>query len=57
MQGQGHLKTGTLKGATGLAGFVDDRVGRRWVLVSSINNPRLQGWRRKAVEGSILRRV
>ncbi len=57
VEGQGHLKTGTLKGATGLAGFVEDRMGRRWVLVSLINNPRLQGWRGKGVEGSILRWV
>ena len=57
VEGQGHLKTGTLKGATGLAGFVEDKIGRRWVFVSLINNPRLQGWRGKAVEGSILRWV
>lgn len=57
VEGQGHLKTGTLKGATGLAGFVEDKTGRRWVFVSLINSPRLQGWRGKAVEGSILRWV
>lgn len=57
MQGQGHLKTGTLKGATGLAGFVEDRAGRRWILVSLINNPRLQGWRGKAVEETVVRWV
>jgi len=57
LRGQGHLKTGTLQGASGLAGFVDDREGRRWILVSFINNPRLQGWRGKAVEEAILRWV
>jgi D-alanyl-D-alanine carboxypeptidase/D-alanyl-D-alanine-endopeptidase (penicillin-binding protein 4) len=54
LRGHAHLKTGTLRGATGLAGFVDDVAGRRWILVSLINNPRLQGWRGKAVENTIL---
>ncbi len=57
LRGRAHLKTGTLRGATGLAGFVDDETGRRWILVSLINNPRLQGWRGKAVEDTILRWV
>jgi D-alanyl-D-alanine carboxypeptidase/D-alanyl-D-alanine-endopeptidase (penicillin-binding protein 4) len=57
LRGQAHLKTGTLRGATGLAGFVDDAAGRRWILVSFINNPGLQGWRGKAVEDAILRWV
>ncbi len=54
-RGHGHLKTGTMAGATGLAGYVDDQDGRRWVMVSLINNPRLQTWRGKAVEESIVR--
>jgi len=55
LRGHGHLKTGTMAGATGLAGFVDDRTGRRWIMVSLINNPRLQTWRGKAVEEAVLR--
>jgi D-alanyl-D-alanine carboxypeptidase/D-alanyl-D-alanine-endopeptidase (penicillin-binding protein 4) len=55
VHGHGHLKTGTMAGATGLAGFVDDRQGRRWIMVSLINNPRLQTWRGKAVEEAVLR--
>jgi D-alanyl-D-alanine carboxypeptidase/D-alanyl-D-alanine-endopeptidase (penicillin-binding protein 4) len=55
LRGHGHLKTGTMAGATGLAGFVDDRSGRRWIMVSLINNPRLQTWRGKAVEEAVLR--
>jgi serine-type D-Ala-D-Ala carboxypeptidase/endopeptidase (penicillin-binding protein 4) len=54
LAGQGHLKTGTLHGATGLAGFVEDGTGHRWVLVSLINNPQLQGWRGKGVENAIV---
>lgn len=44
-----------LCGATGLAGFLEDSAGRRWILVSLINNPRLQAWRGKATEDAILR--
>lgn len=55
--GHAHLKTGSLRGATGLAGFLEDASGRRWILVSLINNPRLQRWRGKAVEDAILRRL
>ncbi len=51
----GHLKTGTIAGTTGLAGFVDDRTDRRWIMVSLINNPRLQTWRGKAMEEAVLR--
>ena len=53
-QGQGHIKTGTLRGVTAMAGFVVDDAGTRWILVSLINNPRLQHWRGKAVEDKIL---
>ncbi len=55
VRGHGHLKTGTMAGATGLAGYVDDRQGRRWIMVSLINNTRLQTWRGKAVEEAVLR--
>jgi D-alanyl-D-alanine carboxypeptidase/D-alanyl-D-alanine-endopeptidase (penicillin-binding protein 4) len=54
VQGQGHIKTGTLRGVTAMAGFVVDATGTRWILVSLINNPRLQHWRGKAVEDAIL---
>jgi D-alanyl-D-alanine carboxypeptidase/D-alanyl-D-alanine-endopeptidase (penicillin-binding protein 4) len=57
LRAQGHLKTGTTRGVTALAGFLDDARGRRWVLVSLINNPRLATWRGKAVEDAILRWV
>ncbi len=57
LRGQAHLKTGTLRGATGLAGFIDDSAGHRWILASLINSPRLQGWRGKALEDAILRWV
>jgi D-alanyl-D-alanine carboxypeptidase/D-alanyl-D-alanine-endopeptidase (penicillin-binding protein 4) len=57
IEGQGHIKTGTLRGVTAMAGFLVDRDGERWILVSLINNPRLQTWRGKAVEDRILRWV
>ncbi|MFG6467844.1 D-alanyl-D-alanine carboxypeptidase/D-alanyl-D-alanine-endopeptidase [Roseateles sp. BYS87W] len=37
--GQARLKTGTLRDAVGLAGFVPDASGRPWVFVALINHP------------------
>jgi D-alanyl-D-alanine carboxypeptidase/D-alanyl-D-alanine-endopeptidase (penicillin-binding protein 4) len=54
LAGRAHLKTGTIRGSTGIAGFVLDRRGERWIVVSMINNPRLQAWRGKALENALL---
>jgi D-alanyl-D-alanine carboxypeptidase/D-alanyl-D-alanine-endopeptidase (penicillin-binding protein 4) len=37
--GSAHLKTGTLRDATGVAGFVDGASGRRYVVVAIANHP------------------
>jgi D-alanyl-D-alanine carboxypeptidase/D-alanyl-D-alanine-endopeptidase (penicillin-binding protein 4) len=37
--GQARLKTGTLRDAVGLAGFVPDAAGRPWVFVALLNHP------------------
>lgn len=37
--GQARLKTGTLRDAVGLAGFVPDAAGRTWVFVALLNHP------------------
>ena len=37
--GQARLKTGTLRDAVGLAGFVTDASGRPWVFVALLNHP------------------
>lgn len=39
-QGKARLKTGTLRNATALAGFVTDQSGRTWVVASFINDPK-----------------
>lgn len=52
-----HVKTGTIRGTTGIVGYVLDRNGERWIVVSLINNPRLQAWRGKGVENALLRWV
>ncbi|MCG6861327.1 MAG: D-alanyl-D-alanine carboxypeptidase/D-alanyl-D-alanine-endopeptidase [Chromatiaceae bacterium] len=57
LKGRAHIKTGTIRGGTGIAGFVLDRLGERWIVVSLINNKRLQTWRGKDVENTLLRWV
>ncbi|MBA4002818.1 MAG: peptidase M15, partial [Delftia sp.] len=37
-QGMAHLKTGTLRDASALAGYVDGASGRRYVLVAMANH-------------------
>lgn len=37
--GQARLKTGTLRDAVGLAGFVPDASGKTWVFVALLNHP------------------
>jgi D-alanyl-D-alanine carboxypeptidase/D-alanyl-D-alanine-endopeptidase (penicillin-binding protein 4) len=34
-----HLKTGSLRDVMGVAGYVDAKDGRRWVLVAIVNHP------------------
>ena len=37
--GRARLKTGTLRDAVGLAGYVPDASGRIWVVVALVNDP------------------
>ena len=57
LKGHAHVKTGTIRGTTGIVGYVLDRHGERWIVVSLMNNPRLQSWRGKGVENALLRWV
>jgi D-alanyl-D-alanine carboxypeptidase/D-alanyl-D-alanine-endopeptidase (penicillin-binding protein 4) len=41
--GRARLKTGTLRDAVGLAGFVPDATGRVWVFVALLNHPEAAG--------------
>ncbi|HEX7386896.1 MAG TPA: D-alanyl-D-alanine carboxypeptidase/D-alanyl-D-alanine-endopeptidase [Castellaniella sp.] len=38
-RGQAHLKTGTLRNSRGLVGFVHSKSGKRYILVSLVNDP------------------
>jgi len=57
LAGRAHLKTGTIRDATGIAGFVLDQRGERWIAVCLIGNPRLAVWKGKAVENALLQWV
>ncbi|NWG30525.1 MAG: D-alanyl-D-alanine carboxypeptidase/D-alanyl-D-alanine-endopeptidase [Rhodocyclaceae bacterium] len=37
--GQAHLKTGSLEGVRGIAGYLLDKSGRRWIVVFIVNHP------------------
>jgi D-alanyl-D-alanine carboxypeptidase/D-alanyl-D-alanine-endopeptidase (penicillin-binding protein 4) len=39
MAGYAHLKTGTLEGVKSIAGYVNARSGKRWVVVFIVNHP------------------
>lgn len=39
-QGRARLKTGSIEGVRGIAGFVPDREGRWWALAAFVNSPR-----------------
>ena len=38
--GQAHLKTGSLEGVRGIAGYLLDRQGRRYIVVFMVNHPK-----------------
>jgi D-alanyl-D-alanine carboxypeptidase/D-alanyl-D-alanine-endopeptidase (penicillin-binding protein 4) len=59
--GRAHLKTGTVRNASCIAGYVLDRDGRRWVVVVLVNaadvGQRLVAWHGHAVHHEVLRWV
>lgn len=60
IQGRAHLKTGTLRDASGIAGYVLDAHGRRWVVVVLVNalpGTTLAAWHGHAVQHALLRWV
>lgn len=60
IQGRAHLKTGTLCDASGIAGYVLDAHGRRWVVVVLVNalpGATLAAWHGHAVQHAVLRWV
>ena len=60
ISGRAHLKTGTLRDASCIAGYVLDKNGRRWalvVLVNAIPGQRLAAWHGHAVHHALLRWV
>lgn len=60
ISGRAHLKTGTLRDASCIAGYVLDAEGQRWalvVLVNAIEGQRLAAWHGHALHHALLRWV
>jgi D-alanyl-D-alanine carboxypeptidase/D-alanyl-D-alanine-endopeptidase (penicillin-binding protein 4) len=60
IEGRAHLKTGTVRDASCIAGYLLDAEGNRWVvvvLVNAIEGQTLQAWRGHAVHHDLLRWV
>lgn len=60
ISGRAHLKTGTLRDASCIAGYVLDKHGQRWALVVMVNaipGQRLAAWHGHAVHHALLRWV
>ena len=58
VQGRAHLKTGTVRDASCIAGYLLDAQGQRWVVVALVNavaGQSLQAWRGHAVHHDLLR--
>jgi serine-type D-Ala-D-Ala carboxypeptidase/endopeptidase (penicillin-binding protein 4) len=54
VQGRAHIKTGTVRGASGIAGYVLDRQGERWVVVALMDGKTLNTWSAHAVQDALL---
>jgi D-alanyl-D-alanine carboxypeptidase/D-alanyl-D-alanine-endopeptidase (penicillin-binding protein 4) len=54
VRGQAHIKTGTVRGASGIAGYVLDRNGERWVVVALMDGKTLNTWSAHAVQDALL---
>lgn len=54
-QGHGHLKTGSLRGVSAIAGYVLDRNGKRHAVVIMVSHPKT--WGAKKVQDAVLQWV
>lgn len=57
LEGQMHLKTGSLRDVRAIAGYVQDRAGRRVVVVCLHNRPQAETAAGEAVQDAVLRWV
>ena len=54
VKGHAHIKTGTVRGASGIAGYVLDRQADRWVVVALMDGKTLNTWSAHAVQDALL---
>jgi len=52
--GQAHIKGGTINGVRGMAGYVLDATGRRWIVVCLINHPKVHNGNAHPIFDSLL---
>ena len=52
--GQAHIKGGTINGVRGMAGYVLDSTGRRWIVVCLINHPKVHNGNANPVFDSLM---
>ena len=57
IRGRAHIKTGTLRDASAIAGYVKARSGRDFVVVVFLNHKRARGYRARAVQDALLQWV
>ena len=51
--GRGHIKTGSIDDVNAMAGYVQDKHDRRWVVVSILNHEKA-GWRTNQIQDALL---
>ena len=54
--GRGHIKTGSIDDVNAMGGYMQDKDGHRWVVVSMLNHEGV-GWRTKRVQDELLKWV
>ncbi len=55
IKGRGHMKTGTLRGVSAIAGYILNKQGKRYVMVMMVNHPKT--WAAKKIQDTLIQWV